>query len=264
MNARTTDNLPVLRMGKLSRPIGRSMKGWALAKRLPFPVRILLVDSAEVLRTGLRIILESDPALRVVAGCAALCDAHRLASQRHIHLMIMGHRFPDGDAFETCRAIRRQLPRLSVIFLADQWESTSLARAFEAGATDCLTKSFDRRQLVAAVRRATGARDDHPAQPISPAEMRIPDRTFQPKPPSAALSPRERQLVPLIVEGYTNKEIASLLTLTSKTVSNYLANLYRKLHLSRRVQVAALYGAHTGLFSKVAGRPAPDIDSHGR
>lgn len=218
----------------------------------PKSIRILLVDPEEVARVGIRTWLESDPAFRIVAESASPHDAVALATRHTVQVVIMEPCFPMGDAIETCQTLLERLPQLAIVFLSSRWEDRLILRAIEAGAVGCLTKNVDRQRLVEAVRlAAAGQPVIDPALLARATAWRDHRRAIEKDVPLSTLSARERQLLPLISEGQTNKEIAATLSLSEKTVRNYLANLYEKLQVSRRAQVAAFYASHAGALNGV-------------
>lgn len=184
----------------------------------------LLADASEVTRIGLTHLLQACQ-VEVVASCASGADALRLAQRHQPDLILLETHLADGPAFDTCRALAAACPRSRIIFLTVRDGGASRALGLGAGAAGVLPKETAANDLGLAILAL--ARRDGPARPTLGG--------------APLLSPQERKIPPLVAAGRTNREIAELLGLSEKTVKNYLSNIFAKLDLQRRAQLAAMF-----------------------
>ena len=208
------------------------------------PLRTLIVDPFEPARAGIRTLLEPDRLFRCVAESGTLKGAVDLVVRRRIDLAILETHFPNGNPFLTCQWLVERVPHLIVLFVSAQWDSHSTDRATNVGGRGCFDKGLPGRRLMKAIRRAAEASlcDLQPRPlPHAPVAADPPIERLLP-----ALSPRQLQLLPLISQGRTNREIAEALSLKEHTVQNYLFHVYRKLHIARRAKLSAIYVRETG------------------
>lgn len=207
------------------------------------PVRVLIVDDHELVRVGLRTVLDRAKNVKVVGEADTVASAVAEAERVKPDVILMDIRLPDGTGVEACREIRATRPGIRVLFLTSYEDDETLLSAFVAGAQGYLLKEVAVTSLVETIHRVAAGQSvlDHGATErirvwlrklTEPAEA--PDR-------SEPLSAQERRVVALVAEGKTNKEIASALDLSEKTVKNYLAHAFEKLHITRRAQAAALF-----------------------
>lgn len=204
-------------------------------------IRILLVDDHEVVRAGLRALLGEIGGLEIVGEAAGVAEAVAQAARLRPDVVLMDLRLPDGSGVEACREIRSATPAVRVLFLTSHSDEQAVLSTVFAGASGYLLKDIGHRALVQAIADAVAGRPVLGSMLARPAAQRMQS--------VESLSPQERRVLALVVEGRTNKEIGAALGLSDKTVKNYLSNAFQKLQLSRRSQAAALFG----------GRP-PDSD----
>lgn len=198
-------------------------------------IRALLVDGHEVMQIGISHALRSHH-IDVVDACASCADAVRLTLLHKPDLILMETELPDGSTLDACRKIRAASPHVQVIFLTSVDCDEVRRRCLAAGSHGYLLKDFGVKQLADAIH----ALMMRPDQATSPALRKLPlSGTY------LLLSPQERKIPPLVADGKTNKEIAEILGLSDKTVKNYLSNIYLKLQVSCRSQLAAVYARHT-------------------
>jgi DNA-binding NarL/FixJ family response regulator len=203
-------------------------------------IRLLLVDDHEVVRVGLKKVLEADPQI-VVAGEAATAEeavAHAQADRPDVVLMDI--RLPDGDGIQACRDILAACPDIRVLFLTAFADDETMLAAVLAGAHGFCVKRMDIESLVQSIKRVAAGESvlDRVAT------QRMLDWVRGGGVPPAgqqALSPQEQRIVALVAEGKTNKEIAQELQLSPNTVKNYLSNAFQKLQITRRAQAVALF-----------------------
>jgi DNA-binding NarL/FixJ family response regulator len=205
------------------------------------PTRVFLLDDHEVVRAGLRELLESDGDLEVVgeAGTAAEALARIPATQPDV--AVLDVRLPDGDGVEVCREIRSAHPTTACLMLTSFADDDALFAAIMAGASGYVLKQVRGTDLVDAVRRVAAGESL-----LDPAvTARVLDRLRhrdEPVDELQGLTAQERTLLEHVAEGLTNRQIGERMFLAEKTVKNYMSSLLSKLGMSRRAEVAA-FGA---------------------
>ena len=216
------------------------------------PTRILVVDDHEVVRTGLRTVLESADGLEVVAEAATAIAAIEQALAHTPDLVLMDVRLADdgGSAgIDACRQIKSQLPNTYVLMFSSFTEREAVIASVLAGASGYITKNLERSQLIEAIRsvaRGEGQLDSRVAGAVIDRLTELAGDTSQPE---SALTAREREVLALIARGLTNREIASDLVISEHTARNHVTSILNKLGFSRRAQAAA-YAARLGLLNE--------------
>lgn len=207
--------------------------------------KLLLVDDHEVVRLGLRTILGRDPSIQVVGEAGTMAAAVEECLRLMPDLVLMDVRLPDGSGVEACREIRSARPQTRVIFLTSYADEDAVLATIAAGADGYLLKEIDGEGLLRAIKTVVGGQSI-----LDPAitqrvlrQMQSLSRVADDESPE--LSAQEQRVVALVAEGKTNKEIAAALGLSDKTVKNYLANVFQKLHVTRRSQAAAYFVRRT-------------------
>ncbi len=206
---------------------------------VPVAVRVLLVDDHEVVRRGLRDLLDTEDDVEVVGEAGSVDEAMVRARAARPDVAVIDMRLPDGDGLELCRQLRAlpEPPRCLVLTAFD--DEQALIGAINAGASGYLLKQVRGQDLVNAVREV--AAGGSLLDPIT--TSRVLDRlrqTSKEEPDElAALTERERKVLELIGEGLTNRQIAERLFLAEKTVKNYVTSVLAKLGFERRTQAAA-------------------------
>jgi two-component system, NarL family, response regulator DevR len=202
-------------------------------------VRVFIVDDHEIVRRGVRDLINSSPGLFVVGEAATAAEALSVAPALRPRVAILDVRLPDGDGVAVCRELRSRLPELHCLMLTTYSDDDALYEAVMAGAAGYLLKQVRGADLVSAVRAV--AAGESILDPASTARML--DRLRAPLPqntgPDRELTAREHHLLDLIGQGLTNREIADRTGLTEKTVKNYVSRLLQKLGMARRAQIAA-------------------------
>ena len=215
-------------------------------------VRILVVDDHEVLRAGLRTVLEDADDLSVVGEAATAEEAVARARMLRPDLVLMDVRLgEEGDAggIEACRAIRSDLPETRVLMFSSYGEREAVVASILAGAAGYVTKNVARAQLLEALRAV--ARGESLLDPKVTGLLldKLKELSAKERPPDDPLSPREREVLALIARGRTNRQIAEELVISEHTARNHVTNILDKLGLSRRAEAAA-YAARLGLTSE--------------
>ena len=207
-------------------------------------IRILLVDDSALVRQGIRAVLERHPKathFRMVGEAGSIGEAVESARRLRPDVVLLDIRLPDGYGFVACRDILRENPSTHVLILTSFTDDSFIYEAITAGAQGYLMKEIDPAGLVDAIERVAAGQSvispDLTARMLAivRASAQQTDSIF------TLLSPQEKRVLELVVQGRTNKEIADKLSLSENTVKNYLGNVFEKLHVRRRSQAAALY-----------------------
>ncbi|MGW2565958.1 response regulator [Streptomyces sp. NPDC001537] len=207
------------------------------------PIRVFLLDDHEVVRRGLADLLDAEPDISVVGDAENVEHALVRAPAVRPHVAVLDVRLPDGDGISVCRELRSTMPELAVLMLTSFDDEDALLDAIMAGAAGYVLKQIKGSDLVSAVR--TVASGQSMLDPATTARLMRSLRTEPARPPAGApelagLSAREREILALIGEGLTNREIGRQLYLSEKTVKNHISRLLAKLGVQRRVQAAVL------------------------
>jgi two-component system, NarL family, response regulator DevR len=208
-------------------------------------IRLLVVDDHEVVRQGLVSLLDRREGFQVVAEAGTVAEAVQQAHRYRPDIVVMDVRLPDGSGIEACREIRADLPATRVVMLTSFPDEEAVLSAIIAGAAGYLLKQVRARDLVAAleaVARGESLLDPAVTEKVLERVRRIATGTLTDE--LALLTSQERKILLLVAEGKTNKEIASDVFLSDKTVKNYVSSILSKLNLERRAQAAAFVAKH--------------------
>ncbi|MBX3331029.1 MAG: response regulator transcription factor [Nitrospira sp.] len=205
------------------------------------PIRLVLVDDHEVVRIGLCAVLNLTPGMKVVGQGGRMEEAKKLCCRLKPDLVLLDIRLPDGSGVDAAREILAKCPDTRVLFLTSFADDHTVLEAILSGAQGYILKDIASNALIRAIRTvASGQTLIDPRLTKHTLELSyVYSEAGQSKRP--LLSPQEQRLLPLVADGLTNKEIAHDLRLSEKTVKNYLANIYSKLNIGRRSQIAAFY-----------------------
>ena len=202
-------------------------------------IRVFLLDDHEVVRRGVAALLSAEDDIEIVgeAGTAEQALARIPAARPDV--AVLDVRLPDGDGVSVCREIRSRMPEVACLMLTSFEDEEALFDAVMAGAAGYVLRQIHGSDLVGAIR--TVASGQSLLDPQSTAKMlqRVRERAAR-KDPLASLTDQERQILELIGEGLTNRQIGERMFLAEKTVKNYVSNLFTKLDMRRRTQAAAL------------------------
>jgi DNA-binding NarL/FixJ family response regulator len=198
-------------------------------------IRVFLVDDHEVVRRGLAELLGAQPDIEIVgeAGTAAQARARITATRPDV--AVLDVRLPDGSGIDVCRSIRATLPATRCIILTAYDDDQALYAAVIAGASGYALKDVRGANLIESVRLVAAGRSLLDPALKNRALESMKD-TSQPDPRLEGLTLRERQVLALIADGLTNREIGESMALAEKTVKNYVSGLLGKLGLQRRTQ----------------------------
>jgi two-component system, NarL family, response regulator DevR len=206
-------------------------------------IRVLLVDDHAVVRLGLRSLLVNQPGFRVVGEAGTAAEAVSMARQARPDVILMDVRLPDGSGIEACRKIKAESPDCRVVMLTSYSDEEAIVGAVMAGANGYLLKQADSERLTQAIRDAAAGASS--LDPRAAGALLTQFRELSAKQAEAelaGLTDRERRMLALIAEGYTNRAIGERLHLSEKTVRNHVSQLLRKLGFQRRSQAAAWAG----------------------
>lgn len=202
-------------------------------------IRVFLLDDHEVVRQGVRAMLQDEADIEVVGEAGSAAQALARVPALRPDVAILDVRLPDGNGVEVCRELRAKVPGLACIMLTSFADDDALLRAVMAGASGYLLKEVRGTNIVDAVRTVAGGQSL--LDPVATAKLLDRLRAdAAKKDPLAALSHQERQVLDLIGEGLTNREIGKQLFLAEKTVKNYISSIFVKLGIQRRTQAAIL------------------------
>jgi DNA-binding NarL/FixJ family response regulator len=202
--------------------------------------RVFLLDDHEVVRRGLRDLLEAENVV-VCGEAGTAAEALARIPPTHPDVAVLDVRLPDGNGVEVCREIRSQHPEVQCVMLTSFSDDEALFQAIMAGAAGYLLKQIKGTDLVDAIRRVADGQSL--LDPAVTASVLSRLRDGPPKDERLErLTGQERKILDLIAEGLTNRQIAERVHLAEKTVKNYVSNLLAKLGMERRTQ-AAVFGA---------------------
>ncbi|MGH9150923.1 MAG: response regulator [Acidimicrobiales bacterium] len=201
------------------------------------PTRVFLLDDHEVVRRGLRELLEAEDDLEVVGEAGTAEEALGRIPATSPAVAVLDVRLPDGDGVEVCRDIRSRHPEINCLMLTSFADDEALFSAIMAGAAGYVLKQVKGSDLVDAVRRV--ARGESLLDPAVTQRVFELLRTRPEDDELASLTDQERRILELISEGLTNRQIGERMFLAEKTVKNYVSNVLAKLGMSRRTEAAA-------------------------
>ena len=200
-------------------------------------IRVFLLDDHEVVRRGLRELFDAEADLEVVGEASTAEEALARVPATRPNVAVLDVRLPDGDGVEVCRDLRSAMPELSCLMLTSFADDEALFSAILAGASGYVLKQIKGGDLVNAVRRV--AAGESLLDPSLTRQVMDRLRGVQAEDERLArLTSQERNILELIAEGKTNRQIADELYLAEKTVKNYVSNLLSKLGMQRRTEAA--------------------------
>lgn len=204
------------------------------------PIRVFLLDDHELMREGLRAVLEREDDMRIVAEAGTAAEGLRRIEQSRPDVAFVDALLPDGDGVEVCRRVTERVPEVACLLMTPYSSDDILSAALRAGAAGFLLKRTSGAELVRSVRVA--AKGGSLIDPTVTARLLERLRTGRADDGDASvleqLSPQERRLLDLLAEGLTNRQVAARMGLAEKTVKNYVSNLLRKLKMSSRTEAA--------------------------
>jgi two-component system, NarL family, response regulator DevR len=214
------------------------------------PIGVFVLDDHEIVRGGIRSLLEAEPDIRVIGEASTASAALASIPALHPDVAVLDVRLPDGDGVSVCREVRSRTPDIPCLILTGFNDDEALLDSIMAGAAGYVLKQVRGSDLVAAVRAAASGQSLLDLRAASELMARLRDRAR--RDPMARLSRRERMVLELIGEGLTNRQIGERLLVSEKTVKNYVTTMFGKLGMEQRTQAAA-YAA------RAFGRPKPAV-----
>jgi two-component system, NarL family, response regulator DevR len=207
---------------------------------VPDTLRVMLVDDHEIVRQGLRALLEAEDDIEVVAEAENGPSAVPLAIAHQPDVVVMDVRMPGGSGVEACRAIRAERPDAQVIMLTSFSDDEALFNSIMAGAAGYVLKQIRGHDLLDAILTVGSGRSLLDPDVTQRVLERLRKAKFDEKDPKLArLSPQEERILGMIGEGLTNREIAARIHLSDKTVKNYVSAILQKLDVARRAEAAS-------------------------
>ena len=203
-------------------------------------LKVMLVDDHEIVRQGLKTLLEGEDDIEVIVEADSGKRAIDYARIHNPEVVVMDVRMPEGGGVEACREIRDQNPATQVIMLTSFSDDEALFNSIMAGAAGFVLKQIRGHDLVDAIRRV-GAGQSLLDPGVT---KRVLDRLRKAKfddrdPKLARLSPQEERILEMVGEGLTNREIAGRINLSDKTIKNYVSTILQKLEVARRAEAAS-------------------------
>ncbi|MEP6622916.1 MAG: response regulator transcription factor [Acidimicrobiia bacterium] len=199
--------------------------------------RVFLLDDHEIVRRGVRDLLESSGRIEVVGEAGTVAEALSRIPPTQPDVAVLDVRLPDGDGVSVCREIRSRHPEIQCVMLTSFSDDEALFQAIMAGSSGYLLKQIKGTDIVDAVERVAQGQSL-----LDPAvTARVLDRLRTPPAEDArlaSLTDQEKRVLALIAEGLTNRQIGERMYLAEKTVKNYVSNLLTKLGMERRTQAA--------------------------
>lgn len=209
-------------------------------------IRVMLVDDHEVVRGGIRALIESQPDLTVVAEASSVAEAVRTAASIRPDVVVMDVRLTDGSGIEATREIRAERPDTRVLMLTSFADDEALFASIMAGASGYVLKQIRGGELVNAIRTVgEGNSLLDPAITASVLDRLRKGKHLMRDEKLARLSPQEERILGLVADGFTNREIGNKLRLAEKTVKNYVSTILSKLEVARRAEAAAYLARHS-------------------
>jgi DNA-binding NarL/FixJ family response regulator len=207
-------------------------------------MRVLIADDHGIVRSGLRMLLEQQPGIEVVAEAADGAEALELALSELPDLAILDVKMPTLSGLQATRAIRERAPGVAILILSMHEEERYLFEALKAGASGYVLKRAADTDLIAAIE---AIQRGEPFLTPEAQQALIRDVLDRGEGGEERLTPREEEVVTLVAEAHTNREIAALLALSEKTVENHRSNAMRKLGMRDRVELVR-YAIRRGLI----------------
>ena len=204
-------------------------------------IRVFLLDDHELVRRGIAEFLDGEPGMTVVGEAATAAEAMARIPASRPHVALLDGRLPDGSGIDVCRDIRSAMPATYCLILTSYDDNDALFAAVMAGAAGYLLKEIRGNSLIEAIKQVAAGKSLLDPSVTEKLLTRL--REGAPEDPKlASLTDREREILDLIADGMTNRQIGERLFLAEKTVKNYVSGLLAKLGMERRTQ-AAVYGA---------------------
>ena len=205
-------------------------------------IRVVVADDHRVVRVGLEQLLATFDDIEAVGFAAGGEEAVALCQELVPDVLLLDLSMPDLDGIKVTERLRALTPGTRVVVFTSFSDRERIVQALDAGATGYLLKDAEPEEILAAIRAAS--RGESPLAPRAAAELLADRKT---RPPTVELTPREREVLRLVVEGLANKQIARRLGISEKTVKGHLTNLFQRIGVADRTQ-AALWAERNGIL----------------
>jgi DNA-binding NarL/FixJ family response regulator len=202
-------------------------------------IKVLLCDDHELVRLGLRRLLDAEEGLSVIGEAWDADGVIDQVARLHPNVVVMDVRMPGRSGIEACREIRSAHPETHVLMLTSFADDEALFTSIMAGASGYVLKQIHGSDLVGAIREVAAGHSLLDPQVTERVLARLRGEVVTPGDIINDLTPQERKILALVAEGLTNRQIAERVHLADKTVKNYVSNILMKLGLERRAEVAA-------------------------
>jgi len=220
--------------------------GWDDSPMSEQPIRVVLVDDHEVVRNGIKSLLQATDDIVVSGEAGSVREAIDEADRARPDVVVMDVRLTDGSGIEATREIRAKHPKTRVLMLTSFADDEALFASIMAGASGYVLKQVKSGELVRAIRAVGGGQSLLDPEVTSAVLDRLRKGKHLLKDEKLArLSPQEERILTAVSEGKTNKEIGEELNLAEKTVKNYVSSILSKLEVARRAEAAAYLARHT-------------------
>ncbi|MFF0223996.1 response regulator [Streptomyces sp. NPDC004629] len=206
------------------------------------PIGVFLLDDHEVVRRGVRDLLNDEPDIEVIGEAGTAEQALARVPATRPRVAVLDVRLPDGDGVTVCRELRSRMPGLACLMLTSFDDEEALLDSIMAGASGYVLKQIQGSDLVSAVRTVAAGQSLLDASATTKLMARLRGDRQQEEQPDAlpGLTDREREILALVGEGLTNRQIGQRLYLAEKTVKNHISRLLAKLGVERRIQAAVI------------------------
>jgi DNA-binding NarL/FixJ family response regulator len=202
-------------------------------------LRVFLLDDHDIVRKGVRALLESDEEIVIVGEASTISDARRLIPDLRPHVVVLDTQLPDGSGIDLCRDLRTLAPDARTLVLTSQDDEETIVAAMHAGAVGYVLKQVEGTSLLSAVRTiASGHSLVDPA--LARRMINWMEQASDAPAELAGLTEQQLRILALLAEGLTNREIGTRLYLAEKTVKNHVTRILAKLGVQRRTQAALL------------------------
>lgn len=205
-------------------------------------VRVMVVDDHELVRTGLRSVLECEPDFEVVGEAGTAEEGIALVGALRPDVVLLDIRLPDSSGIDACRAMRSCSPNTKVVMLTSVATSDAVEQTIVAGAQSFLLKENSNTDLITAIRAVASGQavlDPHVMQQILRRIRRRAADSMESL--QESLTAQEQRVLAILAEGKTNKDIARVLGISEKTIRNHVYNLFQKLGVATRSEATARY-----------------------
>lgn len=214
-------------------------------------IKVFLLDDHEIVRRGVRDMLEAEPDITVIGEAGTAASAVARVPALRPDVAVLDVRLPDGDGVTVCREIRSKMPEIACLMLTSFSDDEALMDAVMAGASGFVLKQIRGSDLVGAVRTIASGKSLLDSKATEQLMSRLRGAPGK-KDPLEGLTPQERRILELIGDGLTNRQIGERMFLAEKTVKNYISSLFSKLGMERRTQAAA-YAAKLSSDRRASG-----------